>query len=378
MTEAAPLRSEVIAADFFEAVGYATVWEDERVIDEGLAPRPGEAALSITSGGDFSLQLLLNDPASVLSLDFNPRQSHLLELKRAAAARLDHDELWRALGLAPAVPAARLDLYRRIRGELSPDAATYWDAHRPELRSGVLPAGKQDRYLHLVGRLLTRLQGRRRVDRWLTLRDPGEQRRFFERGWNGPAWRVLGDILFSRRVLDHFFHRDHFRYAKEDQHPGQVIRRQLEHVLRDLPAAENFYMHWVFRGGYADRERCPAWLRASSFERLRGNLDRLTIESGELEERLFAMPAESIDVFNFSNIFDWMSAEAFAQLMGEVVRVARPGARLCYWTNVVNTRRVLAETGIAPLQEDVELGRWLHDRARTPGYSHCTIGRVRK
>ena len=87
-----PLRSEVISADFFEKVGYSTVWEDERIIEDGLRPKPGETVLSITSGGDFSLQLLLHD-VTVHSIDFNPRQTYLLDFKRAAAVELDHDEL---------------------------------------------------------------------------------------------------------------------------------------------------------------------------------------------------------------------------------------------------------------------------------------------
>lgn len=370
------LKSEVIAADFFLQVGYSTVWEDERIIDEGLAPRPGETALSITSGGDFSLQLLLADTAIVHSLDFNPRQTWLLEFKRAAVRALEHEELWEVMGLAPS--RRRRVLYEPIRRGLSGDARQYWDGHARAVEGGVLRCGEQDRYFHAIGRILTALQGHGRVRRYFACGDLDAQRRLFDRDWNGAAWRLTCDTLFSRTLLNFAFHKDHFRYAQEGQHPGPVIRAQVDRMLREVPAATNFYLHWVLRAGYPGHENCPAWLRTSSHAPLRARLDRLRLHTGELERFIFEQPAESIDCFNFSNIFDWVSPEAFARLMREVVRVARPGARLCYWTNVVNTRRELAAAGVPGLREDVELGRRIHATARTPGYSSCTVGRVEK
>ncbi|MBI3269447.1 MAG: DUF3419 family protein [Planctomycetes bacterium] len=368
-----PLRSRVIEADFFQKVGYSTVWEDERIVEEGLASRPGETALSITSGGDFSLQFLVRDAAEVHSLDFNPRQNFLLEFKRAAVLRLGHGELWRLLGLAP--ESDRRRLYERVRPGLPDEALRYWDGQPAAVEAGVLRAGKQDRFFHRAGRVLTLLQGRAKVRRYFALTDPEEQRRYFAAAWNGPAWRLLCDALFSRTLLDFAFHKDHFRYAVEG-HPGPRIRAQFDRILRDVPASTNFYLYWAFYGTYPGVENCPAWLRASNFDRLRARLGRLQVHTGELERFIFARPDASIDCFNFSNIFDWVTEEAFSRLMREVVRVARPGARLCYWTNIVNTKRELSKAGVSELHEDHDLARRVHAAARTPGYSSCTVARV--
>jgi len=375
MSDEGTLRSEVIAADFFERLGYSTVWEDERIVEEALRPGPGERVLSITSGGDLSLGFLLRGVEEVISLDFNPRQSILLELKSAALRRLDPDELWRFLGLLPC--RRRLALYGLLRADLSPDARRYWDAQRRTIRSGVLRCGRQDRYLHLVGRALRMLQGRRRVRALFEAPDLETQRAAFDRGWTGRRWRLLWRVLYSRPVLDRAFHRDHFRYAV-GEHPALALRGQVERVLRDLPVAENPYIHWAVFGSYPDRERCPAWLRRSGHPELRSRLERLRIETGELEQRIGSLSDHSVDCFNFSNIFDWVSEEGFLALMRQVVRVARPGARLCYWTNLVNARRDLqaAARELPRLREEVELAAQLFEGCRTPGYSACTIGLV--
>ena len=361
-------------AAFFRGIGYSSVWEDERVVDEWLRPRPGERALSVTSGGCFSLQLLLHEPAEVVSVDFNPHQTELLALKAAALRTLDEPELWALLGLRAGDRAA---LYRRVRGALAPASRTYWDARPGIVEAGVTLAGRQDRYLHAVGRVVTLLQGRGRVARLLESEGGERQRRFHDEEWSGPAWRALCALVFSRFVLDRAFDPAHFAFAREGP-PSQRFRREVERLLREVPGRDNFYLHYLFRRTYADDERCPAWLRRGAPAGLAARLDRLVPVTGELERWIAAAPDASVDVFNLSNGFDWMSPARFEWFLGELVRVARPGAR-AYWTsNLVNVRREPPPGRFPEIGVDVERGRELDRRCRTPGYSGCVLVEVRK
>jgi len=70
------------------AVVYSNVWEDPELNRQALQVKPGQSVLSITSGGCNSLCLLLEDPSWVVSIDLNPAQLAMLELKRAAMAGL--------------------------------------------------------------------------------------------------------------------------------------------------------------------------------------------------------------------------------------------------------------------------------------------------
>jgi len=371
------IRSEVVKADFFQRIGYTTVWEDERIIEEGLAPAAGERVLSITSGGDFSLHCLLRG-ATVDSLDFNPRQTWLLEYKKAAAETLDYRQLWQVLGLEP--HPARGELYQRLRDRLSPDAARYWDAHPDEVRTGALLCGRQDRYLHLVARVITLVQGRALIRDLFAAETAERQREIFDARWHAWSWRWFSWVIFNRRILDRAFHKDHFRYAQHDEHPADIFRKQTERVFRDIPLRDNFYLHLAFARRYADHERCPAWLRASRFADLKRHLPRLRLHTGELEQFIFGLPDRSIDCGNFSNIFDWVSDEAFVELMRQTARVARDGARLCYWTNAVNRRKdpALLAAAVPAITEDRELSARLYASCRPTGYSSCTVCRVKK
>lgn len=365
-------------AAFFDHVGYSTVWEDERCIDEGLRPAPGERVLSITSGGDFSLQFLLADVASVLSVDFNPRQDFLLQLKVAALAELSHDELWGFCGLESC--GERGGLYARLRPRLAAGPREYWDRRERAIRRGFLFDGKQDRFLHRAGSLVTAALGRRAVERYFTSTTLAEQRAAIGPGLRGWRWRALARVLFSRAVFNRAFDRAHFRYATREHHPATLLREQVEGVFLDLPAVENYPYHWAFRRGFRDREHCPAWLRASAHPTLRDRLGRLTSTVGDLAEVLEELPEDSVDCFHFSNAFDWVSLAQFVVLMSEVVRVARPGARLCYWTNLFNTHRELdlAIGALGGIREERDLAEGIHRASRTPGYSSCTLGTITK
>jgi S-adenosylmethionine-diacylglycerol 3-amino-3-carboxypropyl transferase len=359
-------------APFFEGIGYSTVWEDERVLEDGLRPRAGERAVSVTSGGAASLALLLRGAAEVVSIDFNPHQTMLLALEVAGIRALDEGELWVLLGLRDGDRAA---LYAKLRAVLPGDARAHWDARPQAIARGVLLTGKQDRYLHALGRLLSLLQGTRRVDRLLAAEGGEAQRRFHDEEWSGPAWRAFCALVFSRFVLDRAFDPEHFRYARAGS-PSARFRAEVERFLREVPGLDNFYLHWLFRRTYADDERCPAWLRRGNPTRLRPLLDRLVPVTGDLEGWIAAAPSGSVDLFNLSNAFDWMSMERFRWFMGELVRVARPGARACWWSNVVNTPRLPTREEFPAIRLEAERTRELDRRCRTPGYSGCVVAVV--
>ncbi|BDG01284.1 DUF3419 family protein [Anaeromyxobacter oryzae] len=372
----APLpATDLRTAPFFQGIGYSSVWEDERVVELGLRPRPGERALAITSGGCFALQLLLADAGEVIALDFNPHQTALLALKTAALRTLDEAEVWAALGLRPA--RDRAALYGRARAALAPVDRAYWDARGQVIARGAALAGKQDRYLHAIGRAVTLLQGERRVRTLLEQDDAARQRRFYDEEWNGLAWRALLGVAFSRFVLDRAFDPSHFTYAREGS-PAPRFRAAVERLLREVPARENFYLHYLFRRTYPDDRRCPAWLRRGAPATLRARLDRLRPATGDLEAWLAAAPDASVDVFSLSNCFDWMPEERFEALLRDLVRVARPGARLCAWTNLVNTRREPPRGRFPEIVVEDAIARAVDDGCRTPGYSGCLVATVRK
>jgi len=368
--EMKPLRSKVAAAKFFSTLGYSTCWEDPEVLRLALRVTRDDTVLSVTSGGDLTIGLLLEDPKEVISIDLNPIQNYLLELKLACFRALAHPDMLAFLGVRPC--DRRLRLYGRLEPYLSREARDYWSTHTHMLAAGVLRQGRQDRYFFRFGVLLRLLLGPGRVDGLLSVRRRGEQREFFDEQLNCRRWRCLFDLFFSRTVMSLSMDAAHFRLVR-DVRFGPLLRRQADHILREAPAWENFFLYWVLTRSYPAEACMPPYLQEGNYKTIRGRVDRIIMVTEELETFLLRQPAGRFSRFNLSNVFDWMEESAFLALLEEVARVARPGARLCYY-NLLN-RRVVPRT-LAAFTRHPELGADLLARNRAMGYTNFELCEV--
>ena len=73
------LKSDVASAKFFTKLGYSTCWEDPEVLKIALSVTERDTVLSVTSGGDLTIGLLLENPRQIVSIDLNTIQNYLLE-----------------------------------------------------------------------------------------------------------------------------------------------------------------------------------------------------------------------------------------------------------------------------------------------------------
>jgi S-adenosylmethionine-diacylglycerol 3-amino-3-carboxypropyl transferase len=76
---------------------YNQCWEDPAVDRQALALTPEDRVLVITSAGCNALDYALLG-ARVVAVDANPRQNHLLELKRAGIRTLDFEPFFSLFG----------------------------------------------------------------------------------------------------------------------------------------------------------------------------------------------------------------------------------------------------------------------------------------
>ena len=78
---------------------YSQVWEDYELLFDGLDLEPTDHVVSIGSAGDNALALLARGVASVSSVDLNPAQTALCELKKVAISKVDYAEFADLLGV---------------------------------------------------------------------------------------------------------------------------------------------------------------------------------------------------------------------------------------------------------------------------------------
>jgi S-adenosylmethionine-diacylglycerol 3-amino-3-carboxypropyl transferase len=332
---AAEARSEVAAEADFSLIRYAQCWEDTDVLLEALDIRPGDACFSVGSGGDNTLSMLSRDPGHVLAVDLSPAQNFVIELKCAAIRALPYRETLELVGVADS--SRRAELYRRARGALSADGRAFWDAREAVIARGLSAAGKFERYFELFRRfVLPLIHGRGARMDLFTPRSAAGRRRFYDERWCNRRWRALFAVFFSRTAMG-WLGRDprFFRYVEGPVAPHFLARA--EHGMVDLDPSCNPYLQWIVLGRFATR--LPHVWREENFEPIRRNLDRLELRVESVESALRRAAGRSIDRFNLSDIFEYISEDATEGVFDDIVRSARPGARVAYWNMMVPRRR---------------------------------------
>ena len=316
---------------------FAQCWEDPACDLRALRPTPGDTIVAITSGGDNVLGLLLADPAAVISLDVNPAQTWLMQLKIAAFRQLTHGEVLELFGVRK--PTRTEELYARLRGDLPAAAREHWDHQSVSLRRGLLTCGRFEEYFALVRAVLRWSIGRTRLERLFEL-ELREQREFYRTEWNNRRWRAVLRVLCSRTMLGRSLDPSWFEHGTAGNRLGEHFTRLAEHALVDLPVRSNYFLAQMLLGRYVDERTVPAYLQPEHFEVLRARLDRVQVITADINDALASLPPASVDAFALSNVFEYGPREAFARGRAEIRRAARAGAR-------ISLRNLLADRSLA-------------------------------
>lgn len=366
------LRSEVADRPFFRSIGYSNCWEDPAILQEALQVGPGDVCFSITSGGCNTLDLLLHDPAEVVALDFNPNQNHLLRLKIAAFKALEHGELLEFLGVRPS--KRRRSLFEKLEPKLAAEARVFWEANLRLIEKGVLTAGRLERYLLAFGKLMRLLYGKKRIRSFFDCPTLDAQREFYASKIDGPLWRAIFDVFFSRTVMTRTKDKEHFRLV-DFRDFGKIFRARTAHAFTEIPIRSNYFLALILLGRYLDEDALPAYLSRENFATMRERVDRIRIVTGEIENYLIQVPDDTFTRFNVSNLFDWIQTPVFIRLHQEIVRTGRNGARMANW-NTLLARAIPAE--VPEIERLADRAAELLRRDRAFLYANFEVGVIRK
>lgn len=345
------MKKGLTMSKVFEDILYAQCWEDPQMDRAAFALGPEDAVFSITSGGCNVLSFLIDDPRKVIALDVNPCQNYLLDLKMAAFRMLDYDQLLEFVGVRKA--SSRALLYRQIRPALRVASRSYWDCQEEKIRRGIIHCGRYESYMRLVGKTVERLVGRKAIAGIFGADSPRSRAEIFHRHWDNRRWRLLTRVLLSRTTMAFLFDDAFFRYLDESFSFGRHFADIAERALIDLTPGESPFLSYILLGHYFNEEALPQYLRREHFGVIRDRVDRIVMVCEDCGSFFSRLAESSISRFNFSNIFEWMSGEAFEDLLRQTYRVATEGAVLTYRNLLVFRERPSSlSSSFQPLREE--------------------------
>ncbi len=345
---------------------YSNCWEDADLLIEGLEVRQGERVLSIGSAGDNCFSLLSCGPSKVVAVDMNRTQLHLIALKKAAFKVLDYEDFLEFLGFDAS--GRRWTFYLSLRDALDAEVRNYWDTKRDGIEAGVIHCGKFEHYFSLFRRyVLPRVHSQKKVRELFYPKSAAAQKAFYNRHWNTFRWRFLFRLFFSKYLMGRLGRDPVFLEQVEGNVGASILERAGRH-LSSSDCTSNYFLAFILRGTFFNG--LPHYARRESFERIKSQLDRLVLHHGMMEE-VFEEFSE-FDVFNCSDIFEYMPPEQFIKTADILIHHGSPQARYAYWNLLVPRSLASVDARVRP---DTSLSESLTRRDKCFFYKGLFIDR---
>jgi S-adenosylmethionine-diacylglycerol 3-amino-3-carboxypropyl transferase len=325
----------------FKGLVYAQIWEDPVVDMAALEITPECRIVTIASGGCNALSYLTANPAHITALDLNTAHVALNKLKMASLRHLPDFEHLRRF-FAEADCASNIAAYRQyVAPHLDEPTRRYWEGRdlvgRRRIggfKTGIYKRGLLGNFIG-VAHLLARLY---RVDLrdLLKAQSLEEQRHIFEN-----KFAPIFDRRFVRWLTNHpatlfglGIPPAQYDALAGDERMAEVLRRRLEKLACDFAVNDNYFAWQAFSRGYgkAPDSPVPPWLEARNYEDVRAREGRIEVLHANMTEHLSRQPAASLDRYLLLDAQDWMSDQQLTDLWTQILRTARPGARVLFRT----------------------------------------------
>ena len=333
----------------FRHLVYPQIWEDPAVDLEALGLTPESRVVTIASGGCNVLSYLTAAPCEVVAVDLNRAHVALTRLKLAGARHLPtYDLFLRFFGRAD--ESANILAYNRfLRKNIDPQTRAYWEGrdHFGRRRISLFSRGIYRHgllgYFVGLGHMVARLYG---IDprKMTAMRSLDEQRAYFDTVMAPLFDKRLVRWATSQKISLYGLGIPPTQYetlATAGGDMASVLRERLGKLACGFPMSENYFAWQAFGRSYSREEDgpLPLYLKREHFATIGARSDRVKVVQDSLTEYLAGAAASHFDAYVLLDAQDWMSDAQLNALWTEIVRTAKPGARIIFRTAA--TRSVL-------------------------------------
>jgi S-adenosylmethionine-diacylglycerol 3-amino-3-carboxypropyl transferase len=233
--------------------------EDERTEVAGLDLQPGARVLSLTSGGEMPLSLLVAGAGAVVGVDVVSSQNALARLKLAAALSLPRPVAVGFIGYGERAPADRRADWVLVRSRLPPADVAFWEANAWAIDQGPVWAGRFERYIRWLGRVVWPVLGRWRLRGLFEQPDLAAQAAWFDANIGTRALRGVFRVAFAPRVYGgRGVARRALSAHDAEESLGDRYFGQLRDVCTRTLASDNPLLQIVLLGAVIDADHARA------------------------------------------------------------------------------------------------------------------------
>lgn len=310
---------------FFSRLSYSFGNEDWNTERQALQIKPGNQVLCISASGDRPLHLLLDDLGKLTSVDANPVQNYLLNLKCAALKTFAYDEYIGFLGGAAC--KNRKVFLKQLLPHMDEETAKFWSQRSKMINKGVLYQGSLEKFSKIISKSFSFFRPIK-TKKIFNMKCLEEQREYLQ-SWDSYWFRKFFLFVLNPRLC-RLFAIDPGLYVHADPSLGlgRYIYDRMIHSLHHSLAKDNLLFSLIFRG-YIEPSAFPPYLHPEGSSIIRERLDRLYTKTADVVEHLEQTEDNTYDRYSLSDVASYLSRDNFDRLIKNIYRTARPGARFC-------------------------------------------------
>ena len=328
------VKSEVEDYAKFDLIRYAQVWEDADILLEALQINENDNILSIASAGENALAMLTKNPNRVYAIDLNSNQIACTELKKMAYKFLNDEECMQLIGVFDS--DNRIDIYNKIKNELSDDSRKYFDENIEFIKKGIIHTGKFEKYFQIFGQKVLPIIHSKKTRKELLEKKTKEERIvFLNKKWNNLRWNLLFRIFFSRTVMGKLGRdKAFFRYVNVNV--AEHILERTKYAITELDTSQNSYLHYIINGKYENV--LPLAYRKENFDKIKNNIDKLVLLKESVETFIERDDIDYISKYNLSDIFEYMDDTQMCKIFEKMITKSGKGTLIAYWNMLADKR----------------------------------------
>ena len=317
---------------------YNTCWEDPRCDLNLLQLQPDSEVVMITSAGCNALDYLLEEPKKIHTVDVNPRQNALLELKITAFKKASFEDVYSLFGKG--IHRNIVALYQEsLRPDLSPYAQRFWDRNLfyfdgLGLRKRFYHYGTSGTVAWLAHQYFkTHRKLGDQVEALLHAQSMEEQREIYYRIEEKiltplTSWLVkqhltmclVGVPTAQQSLVQEKYQTDGI---------AGFIKDCLRKVFTELPLKDNYFWR-LYLQGYYQPDCCPRYLQPRHFQQIRKSSTNVATHTTSISQFLKDQPGY-YSHFVLLDHQDWLAEhdpKALAEEWSLILTNSRPGARI--------------------------------------------------
>lgn len=359
-----------MANSFFEKINYSACNEDSESERKALRLTTEDTVLCITGSGARPLDLLIDNPKKIISVDFNATQNYLLALKIAAYKSLNYAEFKSFIGLENS--SSRQEIYKKVAILLTLEVKTYWDKHFDLIEKGILYCGTWELILRTMAKLA--FFRRKEIKKLMESRTVAIQQAYWTKHWDNAIWRFFLKTISNR-----------FLWTKIIREPGALLIpkefdiydymcSRMNYLANNHLLRTNHFANLLFYGEYKPDCLLPIHLQEESFEIIKNQLNKIEIITDSLLNVLVKQKlVGSVSAYSLSDFSSYADAEMYNEIWGKIVKNASHETKFCERFFLVKRE---PEKLSKLIERDEVLEKQLFNEDLSAIYTFC-VGRVK-